>query len=148
MAIVRYRRDPWRALETMHDELTGLLGAPWGVSPMFSNRLAIPSVDVSEDKENVYVEVEVPGIESKDVDVNLRKDNVLTISAKKEKKEVADGKNYYRSERYYGEYYREVELPSTVDATKIKAKMKDGILSVTLPKKTAEKEMGTKIRVE
>ncbi|HVO77085.1 MAG TPA: Hsp20/alpha crystallin family protein [Candidatus Bathyarchaeia archaeon] len=148
MAIVKYTRDPWRALETLNDELTGLLGAPLGAFPALGRSLSAPSLDVSEDESNIYVEADIPGIDGKDIDISLRHDNELTISAKKERQEEKKGKNYFRSERYYGEYYREVDLPKPVDASKIKATMKNGVLAITLPKKEIEKERQVRIRVE
>jgi HSP20 family protein len=149
MAIVRFRQDPWRALEDLHDELSGFLAIPSHAAfPMFGRRTTLPTVDVSEDGGNVYVDAEVPGMEKKDIDVSLLDGNLLAISAKKEKKEETKKRNYYRTESYYGEYYREIELPKAVDAAGIKARVHDGILSITLPKKTAEKELQTKIHVE
>jgi HSP20 family protein len=148
MALVRLRRDPWGAVETLHDELANLMSAPFGAWPVLRGKLSLPSTDVWEDDGDVVVESEVPGMEAKDIDVNIRDDNTLVISAKKEETKEKKEKNYYRSERYFGEYYREIELPKPVDKTKVSAKTRDGVLTVRLAKKAGTAEKETKIRVE
>ena len=148
MALVRLRRDPWGAVESLHDEISNLLSSPFGAWPVLRGRMSLPSTDVWEDDGDVIVEAEVPGMEAKDIDLNLRDDNTLVISAKKEETKEKKEKNYYRSERYFGEYYREIELPKPVDKGKVTAKTKDGVLTVKLPKKAEALEKETKIKVE
>ncbi len=148
MAIVRFRQDPLRALEELNDELTSSFFAPFPGCPVFGRRPSMPVIDVSEDNANIYVEAELPGMEKKDVEVRLRNGNILSINARKDKKEEWKRRNYYRTETYYGEYHREIELPKEINEAGIKATVKDGVLSITLPKKTVEKAVETPIRVE
>jgi len=93
----------------------------------------LPSVDVTETDKQIEITAELPGLEEKDVQVNLA-DNVLTIRGeKKEEKEEKD-KTYRLVERSYGSFVRSLELPEGVDANAIKASIDKGVLKVTVPK--------------
>ena len=82
------------------------------------------------------VKAELPGMKEEDIDVSVIGDTLTVKGEKKTESEVKE-EDYYRCERSYGSFYRSVPLPSTVDASKIKADFEDGVLEVTLPK-TAE----------
>jgi len=145
MALIPYRKkDPWGVLQT---EINRLFDSSFGRFPMLREELLAPSVDVSDDKDNIYVEVDIPGFEQKDIDLNI-KGNALLISAKKEETKEEKKKSYYCCERFQGSLYRKVDLPSFVDATKVKANYKKGVLKVTLPKKEEAKEKLIKIDIE
>lgn len=104
-----------------------------------------PDVDIYENKDSIIVKADLPGVEKENVKVEV-KDNILSIRGeRKEEKELKEH-NVYRLERRYGEFIRNFRLPLKVDATKIKAKYKDGILEITLPK--PEEEKGKEIKVE
>ncbi len=93
-------------------------------------------LDISSDENNFYFELETPGMEKKDITVKVEK-NVLTVSG--EKKRVAESdsnRKYHRVERSYGSFMRKVSLPETGDATKLSAKYENGVLNITLPKKS------------
>lgn len=93
-----------------------------------------PRVDVVEDDGSITVKAELPGIEKKDIDIALE-DDVLTIRGEKKQETEETGKHYHRVERSYGTFYRSLRLPAEVEREKIEAACKDGILSITLPKK-------------
>jgi HSP20 family protein len=93
----------------------------------------MPSVDVSETAKEIIVNAEIPGVEAKDIDVNLAGD-VLTIKGERKREQEAKGENLHRIERSYGSFYRSLRLPSEVDGDKIKASYKKGVLRITLPK--------------
>lgn len=150
MALVpmkRRDRDPWSLLTNFHNEISRLFGYELGRFPSFKEEDFTPSVDVWDDKDNIYVEADIPGVEQKDINVNL-KDNALTISAKKEEAKEEKKKNYYRAERYQGSFYRTMQLSSSVDESKIKANYKNGVLKLIFPKKEKEKAKEIKINVE
>jgi len=147
MKLVRWSDNPWRALEQLQDEINRLFDFSFGRLPQERETVYAPSVDVSEDKDNIYVEADLPGLEQKDINISLRRDS-LCISAKREEKKEEKRKNYHRVERVSRNFYREIALPSTVDTDKIKAVYKNGVLKVTLPKKEEEKEKEIKIEVE
>ncbi len=92
-----------------------------------------PRVDVEESQESVVVRADLPGIDKKNLSVNL-KDNLLTIRAERKCEKEDQGKNYYRSERAFGIFQRTFELTERFKADAIKADYKDGVLTVTLPK--------------
>ena len=149
MAIIPYRgRDPWRALTNLQNEMDRIFSSWFGRElPALREEGVAPSVDISEDKDNIYVEADLPGLEQKDISVRMN-DNALVISGKKEETREEKKKNYYRSERYQGSFYRALSLPSSVDTSKIKAKYRNGVLKITLPKKEEEKEKEIDIDVE
>jgi HSP20 family protein len=96
----------------------------------------MPAVDVFEKDDKFVVKAELPGMKEEDIDVSVVGDTLTVKGEKKTESEVKE-ENYYRCERSYGSFYRSIPLPSTVDASKIKADFEDGVLEVTLPK-TAE----------
>lgn len=94
-----------------------------------------PHVDVTENDREIRVSVELPGLEEKDIDVRVSRD-VLTISGKKNQEAEEKGRNYLRSERRYGSFGRSIRLPSGVDSGKVDARFRNGVLTVTLPRKS------------
>jgi HSP20 family protein len=97
-----------------------------------------PAVNVVEGKEDFRIEVAAPGLEKNDFKLQLE-NNVLTISSEKEnKKEEKDGK-YMRREFSYSSFKRSFSLPNTIEADKIAATHKDGILYITVPKREEAK---------
>lgn len=92
-----------------------------------------PQLDVSEDDKAFRVNVELPGMDEKDVDVTLA-DRMLTIRGEKKEDKEQKEKNYYRRERAYGSFTRRIEIPAEVDATKIDASFNKGVLTIQLPK--------------
>jgi len=148
MALVKYGgRDPWKTLDSLRDEINGFFEGTRQLFPWSGQDVSAPSVDVWEDGKAVYVEADLPGFEQKDIDIKL-KDDILTLSAKRETVKEEKEKNYYRSERRRGALYRKLELPSSVDNSKTKAKFKDGVLHISLPKREEDTQREIKIDVE
>jgi HSP20 family protein len=92
-----------------------------------------PRVDVAETDKGVVVSAELPGLDDEDIDVSLSQ-GVLTISGEKKQENEKKGRNYYHVERSYGSFQRSVPLPSEVDAGKVDAVFRKGVLTITLPK--------------
>ena len=92
-----------------------------------------PSVDIFEKSGDLVIRAELPGVDTNDIDIDVE-DNKLTISGERKQDEELTENNTYRSERYYGRFVRSFQLPRTVDASKIAATFKHGILELTLPK--------------
>ncbi|NOY37596.1 MAG: Hsp20/alpha crystallin family protein [Chlorobi bacterium] len=102
-----------------------------------TSHFSVPAVNILEDEKEFKVELVAPGIDKKDVDINLE-DDILTISSEKEmKSEEKDGK-YMRREFNYTSFSRSFVVPEEVDAEKISAEHKNGILTIHLPKKEQE----------
>jgi HSP20 family protein len=93
-----------------------------------------PPVDIEETADKVTVKAEVPGIDAKDIDISLTGD-LLTIKGEKKSEKEEKGKNFHLVERSYGSFSRALRLPAAVDADKIEATYKAGVLTVTCPKK-------------
>jgi HSP20 family protein len=92
-----------------------------------------PHVDVTENDQEIKVVAELPGLTEKDVEVSLAND-MLTISGEKKAEKEDKGENYYRLERSYGSFQRTIPLPTEVEADKVDATFKNGVLQITLPK--------------
>jgi HSP20 family protein len=107
----------------------------------------LPSLDVSETKNEVVVKAEVPGMDPKDIDLSLS-DGVLTIKGEKKQEKEEKEANYHLVERSYGAFVRSVRLPREVQSDKISASYKDGILKIALPKSEEAKKKEIKIKVE
>lgn len=105
----------------------------------------VPAVDIYQDKDNVIVEMDTPGIEPEKVDISVEND-VLTVSGSREEKEEVKKENYYRKEVRSGSFSRSVILPMQVKGAEAVAEFKKGVLKVSLPK--AEEVKPKKIEVK
>ena len=105
-----------------------------------------PVVDITEKEEGFVVTAELPGLTQDDVHVSMT-DNILTIRGEKKQEKRVEEANYHRLERSYGSFQRSFSLPSQVEASKIKATFKNGVLTVDLPKseKARPKEIAIKV---
>jgi HSP20 family protein len=92
-----------------------------------------PAIDLYEDKDNLTFRCELPGMKKEEIDISLH-EGVLTVSGERKLEAKVTNAETHRSERFAGRFQRSVTLPVSVDAEKIKATYKDGILSVTMPK--------------
>ena len=106
-----------------------------------------PTMDVSETDKEIEITAELPGLEEKDVQVNVA-DNVLTIRGEKKAEKEEKDKNYHFSERSYGSFQRAFELPASVDRNKIAADFSKGVLTLTLPKTAEAQTQAKKIEVK
>ena len=104
-----------------------------------------PALDVAEKEDAFRVMVELPGMKSEDIDISVQ-GNVLSISGEKKETTEEKDKNYPYTERRFGAFRRDVTLPAGVEAGKIEAQFRDGVLSITLPK--SEEEKPKKIQVK
>jgi HSP20 family protein len=110
--------------------------------------LAMPTkLDFSETDDAIELVMDVPGIERKDIDISLSESGVK-ISGKREEKKEEKGRNFHRMERAYGAFERLVPLPCEVNAAKVDAKLKDGVLSITLPKSETARQPAKKITIK
>jgi HSP20 family protein len=106
-----------------------------------------PAVDLYEDKNDIVVKAELPGIDKDNIEINLT-DHTLTIRGEKKKEEELQEENYYRSERSYGSFMRTLELPADVQTENVKASFKNGILEVRLPKNEDAKTKGVQVKID
>lgn len=126
--------DPFTALQRQIDRLFEDFTRPWPASNGASE--LIPSMDVTETNGEIEVTAELPGLQEKDVQVNVA-DDILTIKGEKKAEKEQKDKDYRLIERSYGSFERTLQLPGGVDADAIKASISDGVLKVTVPKPAA-----------
>ena len=149
MAIVRF--DPFRDLMNLQERMNRMFDESFRGSRTTGDDWALggswaPAVDISEHEGNIVLKAELPGIESKDVDIRLE-NNVLTLRGERKYDNEVKQENYHRVERAYGSFSRSFTLPSVVDQEKIKAEYKDGVLELTLPKREEAKPKQISIKV-
>lgn len=137
-------QDPFSQLQQemdrLFEEFRGFGLAPMG--SMGETGLAwAPAVNVAEDEKAIHVTAELPGMDEKDIDVDLS-GNVLTIRGEKKEEEKQEDRNFYRMERRYGSFQRQIELPREVESDKVDASFKKGVLTIHLPKtREAQKDV-------
>jgi len=153
MAIDRW--NPLKEIDKMSKDMDRLWDQVFPTSRRFLKELPVkalmekdsapPAIDIIDRPEALIVKAELPGVEKDNVDISLL-ENRLTISGKIERDKEEKKENFYYSERSYTSYSRTVDIPCKVNADKIKAALKNGVLTVTLPK--AEEVKSKKITVE
>src|SRR5262249_33385506 len=139
MAVVRW--DPFRDLSLLQDRMNRLFddaGRGWGSDEPAATTAWSPAVDIFETDGEIVVKAELPGMEKKDIALNLEK-NVLTLRGERRFEKETKEDNYHRIERSYGTFSRAFSIPATVDEEKIRADYKDGVLKIVLPKKEQSK---------
>jgi len=105
----------------------------------------MPAVDISETGKEIIVNAEIPGMDAKDIDISIN-GRLLTIKGERKQEQEEKGENYHRIERRYGSFSRSLELPVDVNADKVKATYKEGVLKLNLPK--AKEQSVKKIEVK
>jgi HSP20 family protein len=111
-----------------------LIHQPWGGQGSPATRHWQPHVDMCETPEAIIVEVELPGVRREDVRIEMEGDFLL-ITGERHTTAEHQQRNYYRLERFYGRFARQLRLPSTVAREEIRAEFDAGILIITLPKR-------------
>ncbi len=149
----------WRPFESLRHEVDRLFEdfdrgfwrfpsrSPFDIEPFWRRGVTAPVVDIVEREKDYQVAAELPGIEEKDVEVKVT-DDVMTIKGEKKEEKEEKKKDYYLSERRYGAFQRSFSLPDGVDADKIEASFKKGVLTVTLPKKPEAIKPERKVEVK
>ena len=141
MAIVRFRPfsqtvDSFRDFGDMQGEVNRLfdnfLGRP-AQQPGSMERVWAPAVDMYETKDALVVAAELPGLDEKDIHLSIIGD-VLSVRGERQWNQEVKQESYYRGERWYGKFERSLPLPMPVQADKVTAKYRDGVLTITLPK--------------
>ncbi len=116
-------------------------------SGLWTDGFWAPAIDLYDKKDRFIVKAELPGIEKKDINVNIDGDT-LTIKGQTQKDNEVKEKDYYYNERVFGSFYRSISLPENVQKENVKASYKDGILTIELPKSKKVQPKGIDIKVE
>ena len=145
MGIVRY--DPFRDLRTLQEEVNRLFSTnmtrAFGDEGIGRGAWA-PSVDIYENKDQIVLEAELPGMQQEDFDLTIE-NNVITLRGERRFEKTDESDNYHRVERSYGTFTRSFTLPQTVSADEAKAEYNNGVLRVTLPKREEASPAGIEI---
>lgn len=135
MKIVRY--DPFRDLRTLQEEVNRLfstdLNRTFGEEGIGRGAWS-PSVDIYENKEQIVLEAELPGMNRDDFELSVE-NNVITLRGDRHFEKKEETESYHRVERSYGSFTRSFTLPQTVSAEEATAEYRNGVLRVTLPKR-------------
>lgn len=149
MPIVRW--DPFREMNTLQDRVNRLFEDAWGRTRRGEEDSVtgswLPAVDVRETQDAVELMAELPGLEAKDVQVSVE-NGMLTLKGARSFERASEGQTYHRVERAYGSFERSFSLPTNVDAERIQAVYKHGVLHLTLPKREETKPRSISIKVE
>ena len=140
MNLVRW--NPLREMSTLQNRINSLFNEPFFRSGHEDDELSLgswyPAVDMFENDDKIVIKAELPGVDKKDISVDV-KDQVLTLSGERNYENEVKEENYYRRERASGKFKRSFHLPADVDPDKVKADFKDGVLKVEMPKPEAQK---------
>ena len=154
--------EAWQPFESLRHEINHLFDDfGWGAwqpfrrslfqaEPLFRRgltRATMPAVDVIESEKAYEITVELPGMDEKSIDVKVT-DGSLTIKGEKQEEKEEKKKDYYLHERRFGSFERSFDLPESVDAEKIEANFKKGVLTVILPKKAEAQKPPKKVEVK
>ena len=142
MTLIRYQAPelaPWSASDrwsNLRDDLNSFFELPvWSsfarAGQLFSGWS--PALDLYQSNDNVIAVVELPGMRKEEIEISLH-DGTLTVSGERKRKSSSNGEKAERTERYTGTFRRSIAIPTRVDANKVSATYRDGILTVTLPK--------------
>ena len=134
--------NPWREMDTFADRISRVFDGTLLPSNWTSEESALgnwkPVVDILDHEDKIVIKAELPGVDKKDIRVDL-KDNVLTLEGERSHENEVKEDNYYRRERVYGKFHRSFMVPAGLEADKIKADYKDGVLNIEIPKPEEEK---------
>jgi len=125
--------DPWSEFKRIENEMNRVLSR--FASPSTSD---FPAVNIWVDGEETLVTTEIPGIDAEAIDISVI-GKTLVIKGSREPEKISEGNSYHRRERWYGQFSKTIELPFSIDAGKVEAKFLQGILTIRLPRSSADK---------
>jgi HSP20 family protein len=132
--------DPFQGLRLFEDAVTRLMSEPSAGRPW------APAVDILETEDAITLKADVPDVNLNDLDIRVE-NNTLTVKGQRKFEKNDNVKGWHRIERSYGDFVRSFALPNTVDTEKVAADYKNGVLSISLPKKEAAKPRQVKVAV-
>ncbi|MDJ0570353.1 MAG: Hsp20/alpha crystallin family protein [Pleurocapsa sp. MO_192.B19] len=144
MSLIRWK--PFAEIDSLQREMNSLFDS---IVPSNSDIMSsgfVPAAEMSETPEAVHLKLEVPGLDAKDIDIQVAAESIaISGERKSETKTESDGMT--RSEFRYGSFRRVIPLPARVKNTEVNAEYKDGILNLTLPKAEEEKNKVVKVNL-
>jgi len=143
------RWNPFAEMVDLQREMDKVFGDFFGRTPFrmaATEAMWSPLVDIHETKDNILLQVEVPGVKQEDIHVSIE-DDTLTLKGERKRETEVKEDQYHRVERSYGHFERRILLPSVVDSERVKAAYRDGVLEIQLPKKEEAKPKQIKVEV-
>ena len=146
------RYDLWEQMRRMQEQMDNLFGnflsdEPQLLEDRSGGVMRQPVSDIYETENEVVAELDMPGLDKKDIKLNVNKDSI-EVKAEKKKEDKQEDKKGYRLERSYSGFYRSFRLPESVDANKAEAEYKDGVLKITVPKVQLEEQKRKQIDIK
>jgi HSP20 family protein len=147
MAIIRY--NPWQEMNALQRQLNrlfddALMPDSWGD---FGNLAKVPAAELTETENEFHLKLEIPGMEAKDLDIQVMADRVAIAGERKSETKTEEN-GVTRSEFRYGKFSRVIPLPARIQNTNVTAEYFDGILNLTLPKAEEERNKVVKVNLE
>jgi HSP20 family protein len=143
------RWDPFREMTNLQSTLNRILSQDYArrsEDDLMTSGTFIPPVDIYEDEHKFTLNVEVPGMEEKDIDIRLE-NNTLTVRGERTFHKEEKEENFHRIERRFGAFSRSFTLPNTVDSENVNANYVNGVLKIELVKKQEAKPKQIKVKV-
>jgi len=141
------RFEPFREFSTLQNQLNRVFqDFGRGNEELLTSGTFVPAVDIYEDQHSLNLKLEVPGIEQKDLDIQLE-NNTLTVRGERKFEEEEKEENFHRIERRYGSFARSFTLPNTVETDNVQAVYENGILKIKLAKRAEAKPKQIKVTV-
>jgi HSP20 family protein len=150
MSLIRWQ--PLKELDAMRHQMNRLFDEmthsdrEFDLFPKLENVLWAPAIELKETDNNLILKAVVPGIEAKDLDVQVS-ENAVSITGEHREEKRTEEKGYFRSELQYGQFQRTVPLPVSIKHDQVQSEFKDGVLTLTLPKAESNRQNVTKINL-
>ncbi|MGF1939537.1 MAG: Hsp20/alpha crystallin family protein [Nostoc sp. ChiQUE02] len=146
MTLVRW--NAWREIDTLQHQINSLFEDTRVPSVLLDRGLSkVPAAEIQETENAIHLKLELPGIEAKDLDVQVT-EKAVYISGERKSETKTEEKGVTRSEFHYGKFQRVIPLSARIQNTNVTADYKDGILNLTLPKTEQEKNKVVKVNLE
>jgi HSP20 family protein len=147
MTLVRW--NPWQEMDALQRQINRIFDdSPASMTLQNSRNFSqIPAAELSETEDAIHLKLEIPGVETKDLDVEVMEDSV-SIKGERKSTHKTEENGVTRSEFYYGKFQRLIPLPTRIQNTNVQAEYKDGILNLTLPKTVEAKNKVFKVNLE
>lgn len=146
-------REPMRQMFNPGRDMERFINSMWGGSLRDRDEADsmcgtwVPPVNILEREDGVEITIEMPGVETKDVEVTVE-DGVLSIKGERRFEDAAEGETYHRVESSFGAFERRFTVPTSVNPGKIEARFKNGVMTLALPKREESKPRTVKVKVE
>jgi len=143
--VLRGVSGPWHGFRDLEDRLNQIFST-FPVDPDTDGPSYVPAVDLHESDDAYTLKADLPGMTKENIDVRVH-DDIVTIKGERKNEEWKQDNGWRRVERSYGNFQRSFRLPDGIDATKVQAKMENGVLQVTLPKPEQSKPRQIEVQI-